>query len=145
VTLDRYTKMVLTIIAACLVWLCATNAGRSVQAQSLTPMGSLPGGVQPVVIVGWGSMDQQGKVSLRFVTDNGVRRTDATLAVRADTALPVKLPYSADDPLPTRLDTQGNPLSVSITAIRRGDGLWDPIRTQVEPANTRDKPGGGDK
>jgi hypothetical protein len=145
VAVDRYTKIVLTIIAVCLLWLSVMTTGRPAQAQSLTPMGSLPGGVQPVVIVGWGSMDQQGRVALRFISDNGVRRTDATLPVRADNALPVKLPYSADDPLPTRLNTQDNPLSVSITAIRRGDGLWDPIRTQVEPANTRDKPGGGNK
>ena len=36
--IDRYTKLMLTIIAACLVWLCAMTAGRPAQAQQLTAM-----------------------------------------------------------------------------------------------------------
>jgi hypothetical protein len=142
--IDRYTKVVLTIIAGCLLWLCVMNGGRAVEARQLTPMGSLPGGVQPVVIVGWGSMDQQGKVSLRFVTDNSVRRTDATLPVRADSPLSVKLQYSDENPLPAKVFSSAeNPLAVQISSIRKNADAWDPVRTQVEPAPWRDKPGGG--
>jgi hypothetical protein len=141
---DRYTKTMLTIIAGCLLWLCAMTTGRPAQAQQLTQMGNLPAGVQPVVVVGWGSMDLQGQVSLQLVTRNGTRRTDATIPIRADSAVPVKLPYTPEDPLPARITMMpSDPLAVSIAAIRRGDAAWDPIRTQVDPAPTRDRPGGG--
>ncbi len=139
---DRYTKTVLTVIAACLLWLCAFTVGRPAQAQQLTPLG-LPPGVQPVVIVGSGSVDESGKISLRLVGDNGPRRTDPTMTIRSDNPLAVKLPYSPLDPLPARVTTAvENPLAVSISAITRS-GTWDAVRTQVEPASTRDRPGGG--
>jgi hypothetical protein len=32
-TTDRYTKFILTVIALCLVWLCATSSPRVVKAQ----------------------------------------------------------------------------------------------------------------
>jgi hypothetical protein len=140
---DRYTKAVLTVIAACLIWLCAMTTGRPAQAQQLTAVTSLPGGAQPVVIVGWGSMDMEGRVALQLATGGaGPTHTDATLPVRADRALPVKLPYTPADPLPAKLtSTHDNPLSVEIAAIRKNSAGWEPIRTEVEPAATRDKPG----
>jgi hypothetical protein len=140
---DRYTKVVLTVIAACLVWLCAMTTGRPAQAEQLTQLSALPGGVQPVVVVGWGTMDQEGKVALQFVNDNGIRRTDTNLPVRADAPLPVSLPYSAENPIPARMfQPPENSLSVQVTGIRRSsDHPWDSIRTQVDPAPVRRTPG----
>jgi len=142
VVIDRYTKLVLTVIALCLVWLCAMTAGRPAQAQQLTAM-NVPGGVQPVVIVGWGSMDMQGKVALQLVDRGGTTYTDATIPVRADRALPVKLPYTPTDPLTTKISpTPESPLPVQISAVHKTAGSWEAIRTEVVSAPTRDKPGG---
>ena len=54
---DRYTKIVLTVIAGCLLWLCVMNTGLGVQAQQ-PPVPAAVGPArevapQPVVIVGW--------------------------------------------------------------------------------------------
>ena len=50
---DPYTKAVLTVIAGCLLWLCAMQTGRPLAAQqALTLEKAAP---QPVVIVGWGT------------------------------------------------------------------------------------------
>jgi len=144
VQVDRYTKIVLTVIAACLVWLCAMNTGRPVQAQQLTTMpATLPGGVQPVVVVGWGSMDMAGRIALNLIGSEGNMRTDTALAVRADQPLHVDLPYTQANPLPARVtSTHDNPLPIEIAAIRKNATGWEPIRTQVEPAPTRGRPGG---
>jgi hypothetical protein len=50
---DRYTKVVLTVIAACLVWL---SFGRS----SLTTRVNAQGSEQRVIVAGW--MDENGTV-----------------------------------------------------------------------------------
>ena len=144
-TMDRYTKVVLTVIALCLVWLCAMTAGRPIQAQQLTQTPTpLPGGVQPVVLVGWGSMDMQGQVALHLIKDGAVTRTDATLPMRADRPLPVTLPYTANEPLPTRVSSSAdNPLPVQIASIRKNANTWDAVKTETLPAPTRDRPGGG--
>ena len=140
---DRYTKAVLTVIAGCLLWICALTVGRPALAQQLTRVDPVPAGVQPVVIVGWGTLDQNGKVALQMVTEGGVRRTDATLAVRADSPLPVTLPYTPEAPLSVRLGVQqGSPMPVSIKSVEKGSGPWDPIRADVESGPVRPRPGG---
>ena len=103
VQIDRYTKLMLTIIAACLVWLCAMTVGRPAQAQQLTAMpAALPGGAQPVVIVGWGTMDMTGRIALQLMGSGNAARTDATVPVRADRPLSVTLPYTPANPIPAR-------------------------------------------
>ena len=47
--IDRYTKSVLTVVAACLVWLCVKNFTAVRPAVASTP--------QPVTIVGIGLPD----------------------------------------------------------------------------------------
>jgi hypothetical protein len=141
---DRYTKCVLTVIAACLLWLCAMTTGNSAQAQQLTQVNSVPAGVQPVVVVGWGSVDVEGRISLRLVNQNGARRTDTTLPVRADAPLQVELPYTSASPLSTTVvSSEQAPLRVQISSVKKGAGPWEPIRAQVEDAPVRLKPGGG--
>jgi hypothetical protein len=130
-----YTRIVLTVIAACLLWLCALTAGWPVQAQQQTP--PLAGErAQPVVVVGWGTLDNDGRISLRMNADRSRPATDPTVPVRViDYPMPpspvdVRLEYSEAHPLPT-----------GISSINR-TGTWDPIRTAVEPESPRPRPGG---
>jgi hypothetical protein len=136
--IDRYTKVVLTIIAGCLLWMCLMSVGGRVQAQSQPqPPNSRnnAGAAQPVIIVGTGTMDQAGNVMINFTQQAGVQRTDPTV--------PVKLPYSLEKPLPVRLPyTVDTPIPVTITAVKK-IGDWESIRTQVEEMPPKPKPGGG--
>lgn len=131
---DTYTKAVLTVIAACLVWLCAMHTGRPLEAQQ---RGAAPGGAQPVVIVGWGSIDGQGRL---LSTDPNVPvrivSTPPNMGVRV-TGMPV-------EPVDVRLDyADTRPLPVGITKIAPV-GPWEPVRTRMESEPGRTKPGGGD-
>jgi len=143
-TVDRYTKGVLTVIAGCLLWMCAMWAPGAVLAQQTTKeIGPWSQHVQPVVLVGMGAMDAQGKVIVYFSPHNGVQWTDPTVPVHAAAPLPVSLPYSQSNPLPMELDyTPVSPLPVVITGVKK-TGEWEPIRTQVEPEPGRARPGGG--
>jgi hypothetical protein len=134
--IDRYTKGVLTVIAGCLLWICVMGAGRTVSAQGST-IDILPfkNSVQPVIVVGTGSMDQTGRIAVNFVGPQERRRTDPTV--------PVTLPYSEANPLPSRLFyTPKAPMPVEISAVRK-TGEWEPMRVAVEDAPLRRKPGIG--
>jgi hypothetical protein len=143
---DRYTKAVLTVIAGCLLWMCVMTAAPAVSAQPSAwqiPNAS----VQPVVIVGTGTLDTRGTVTVNFVRDNGAQRTDPTLPVQlpytAARPLPVGLPYSALNPLPAKLtNTSDAPIPVEINGVRKV-GEWEPLRARVEDAPARTRPGGG--
>jgi len=149
-TIDRYTKAVLTVIAGCLLWMCAMGTGRAVSAQQPTAdLSTFKSGIQPVVIVGTGSMDQAGNIALNLVQGGGPRRTDPTLAVSLPYTkarpLAVALPYDAANPLPAALViSEAQPLTVQISGVKRG-AAWDPIRVDVEDAKLRARPGGGDR
>lgn len=133
---DRYTKSVLTVIAGCLLWICAMGAGPALQAQRSrdreVERDALPLPVdfreiktvaQPVILVGTGTMDRQGNIQVTFNQEGRVRRTDPTLSVR--------LPYSPD-----------NPMAVEIAAVKK-TGEWESLRTAVDDAPLRQKPGNG--
>ena len=134
-SIDRYTKAVLTVIAGCLLWICAMGTGPSLAAQPA--YGVIPNAnVQPVIIVGTGTLDQRGAVTVNYVRPpTGLPRTDPTLAVT--------LPYTAAKPLPVGLPyTPDTPLPIEISAVRKTVD-WDPIRVRVEPAGLSAKPGIG--
>jgi Ni,Fe-hydrogenase III small subunit len=135
---DRYTKAVLTVIAGCLLWICAMGAGGAAQAQQTTrDLAAFPDRLQPVVIVGTGSMDVQGKIVLNFTQQAGGQRTDPTV--------PVQLPYTAASPMPSQLFyTSAVPLPVEIAAVKK-TGEWEPLRAKVEDGPTRPRPGGGQR
>ena len=145
-TVDHYTKGVLTVIAGCLLWMCAMWAPGIVQAQQTTrETGPWSEHVQPVVLVGVGAMDSQGKVVVYFSPHNGAEWTDPTVPVHAASPLPVSLPYTPSNPLPTHLGyTNTSPLPVEINGVRKSTE-WEPIRTKVEPEPGRVRPGGGDR
>jgi hypothetical protein len=129
---DAYTKAVLTVIAACLVWLCAMNAGRPLSAQQTMGFGGVT--PQPVFIVGWGTIDEKGQATVVMVQDRGVRRSDPNV--------PVKLVGVPAGPLDVRLNyTDQSPMPVGITRIKPA-AEWEPIRNAAEPEPTRPKPGG---
>ena len=148
--IDRYTKGVLTVIAACLLWLCAMQAPGTAAAQQTTrEIGPWSQRVQPVVLVGVGAMDSAGKVVVYFTPHNGAQWTDPTVPVQLpyspEHPLPVGLPYTTSNPLPTHLTfVAGSPMPVEITGVRRS-GEWEPVRVEVEPTPGRGKPGGGNR
>jgi hypothetical protein len=127
---DPYTKAVLTVIAGCLLWLCAMQTGRPLAAQqALTLEKAAP---QPVVIVGWGTLDEQGRISIE--RDRTGRRTDPNL--------PVTLVSVPAAPIDVRLNyTDKEPMPVGVTRIKPV-GEWEPVRSAAEPEPTRPKPGG---
>ena len=128
---DRYTKAVLTVIAGCLLWMCVMGAGAALQAQrpprdrasdqATVDLKDIKTVAQPVILVGTGTMDRQGNILVTFNQEERERRTDPTLSVR--------LPYS-----PT------NPMAVEISAVKK-TGEWDSLRTAVDDAPLRSKPG----
>ena len=130
-SIDRYTKLVLTVIAVCLVWLCALlTRWPALSAQGTHALDASP---QPVVVVGWGTMDSDGKVS--------VMMTDGRAGRRSDPNLPVKVVGLPLDPVAVRLEySDVYPLPVGLTAIKR-TGEWEPIRSAVEGEPVRPKPG----
>jgi hypothetical protein len=141
-TIDRYTKAVLTVIAACLVWQCALTLGGAVHAQQMQPPGPSMTGrtATPVVIVGWGEMNPSGEIvrlSTKKSGDSYV--TDPILPVRpASNGAP--LPVSVTTPV--RIESNPRmPVSVDITAIRNTGVAWDPITARVEPNPAQSRPG----
>lgn len=133
---DRYTKAVLTVIAGCLVWICAMGTGPSLSAQ---PPTTVTNAVQPVVIVGTGTLDQRGTLLVHYV-----RQPDGRSS-RTDPTVPVSLPYTPASPLPARLmNSPESPLAVEISAVKK-TGEWEPIRAKVEDAPARPRPGGGER
>jgi hypothetical protein len=129
---DAYTKAVLTVIAGCLLWLCALSAGRPLAAQQ--PMQLAGTTVQPVVVVGWGTFDEHGRASVSMIEGRKGRQSDPNLPIKV-VALPpgpvnVKMNYTDQAPLP-----------VGITRIKP-TAEWEPIRNAAEPEPTRPKPGG---
>jgi hypothetical protein len=149
-TVDRYTKAVLTVIAGCLLWICAMGAGPSLDAQSVSVRRIPNSSIQPVVIVGTGTLDQEGTVTVTFVKDrDGRPHTDPTLPIllpyTAAKPLPVSLPYTPTNPLPSLvLNGDDAPLPIEITGLRK-PGKWDPLNVRVEDANARPRPGGGER
>lgn len=146
-TIDRYTKCVLTVIAGCLLWMCVMGSGAPLSAQprqrALTATN-----VQPVILVGTGTMDAAGTVTVNFTSEPGARDvTDPTVPVAlsysATKPLPVSLPYSASRPLPALLTySPREPLPVEIASVKK-TGEWEPLRAAVEDAPLRRQPGMG--
>ena len=136
VKIDLYTKTVLTVIAACLVWMCVKSSGEPVMAQA-QPQPALwsPLPAQPVVVVGWGRLNPAVACGIEIDWSDPQRRV-------SETSVPVR--QSTDprfEPLRVRLESQA-PVSVSVDAVRRGAN-WDPFRTQIERDPPQRVPGFG--
>jgi hypothetical protein len=104
-TVDTYTKGVLTIIAACLVWMCLNGVTPVANAQLQLPKPT------PVVLVDANGMPVFTAEGLRV----NLGRTVVPVAV-ANKSVPVEV--------------TNRPLPVSLRAIQR-TAAWDPIQVQV--------------
>ena len=121
---DTYTKAVLTVIAACLLWICVMAAGQPLNAQP-QQVSALP--AQPVVVVGWGRLSPSAPGGIEMAWSDPVRKiAEPAVAIRPSTD-----PRFA--PIPVRVE-HPTPLPVSLEAVRKGrDGAWDALRTAPEP------------
>ena len=102
---DAYTKAVLTVIAACLVWMCLNGVTPAASAQAGKPEPA------PVVLV-----DAKGTP---IYTSEGLR---VNLAMKA---VPVTVTNSS---LPVEVTNPS--LGVAVRSIQRGP-MWDPVQVQV--------------
>jgi hypothetical protein len=130
--IDTYTKTVLTIIAACLLWMCVNSTAQPLHAQR-TAEQYLPLPATPVVVVGWGRLNPSapGGVELAWA-DRDRRISEASMPVHAD----------ADrkfEPLRVRVESPA-PLPVSLEAVKKS-GSWDTLRTAPEPDAGSPAPG----
>ena len=102
---DLYTKTILTVIAACLVWLCVTGAMPTALAQTAPP--------PPTRVL---LVDER---NVPLPTAQGLRVNVGTQA----------LPVSVTNP--SFAVTVMNPSTpVTLTAIQR-QGIWEPIDVRV--------------
>jgi hypothetical protein len=115
-TIDAYTKVVLTVIAACLVWMCLNGVTPAASAQAGKPEPT------PVVLV-----DAKGTP---LITSEGLL---VNLGMKA-------LPVIVGN-VPMRVDVTNPSLAVAVRSIQRG-AAWDAIQVQVmrEPPTLRPIP-----
>jgi hypothetical protein len=118
---DTYTKAVLTLIAACLLWLCLISSGQPLQAQP-RQYSALP--AQPVVVVGWGRLNPDVPGGIELAWSDAGRRI-------ADPAVPIRPPADPNvRPVRVRIDAPA-PLPVSLEGVKKG-ASWDALRTAAE-------------
>ena len=108
---DRFTKLLLTIIAGALVYIAAMLSGERAQAQYTA--GEVSTRPQRVVVVGWETQPRALPVAIESVTR----------------PLPVAVPVTLSGP-------PAQPWPVTLTGIRAGSD-WDEIRTRIEQRPTR--------
>jgi hypothetical protein len=131
---DAYTKVMLTVIAACLLWICARSAGQTVIAQA-QPAQYSPLPAQPVVVVGWGRLNPAAPGGVEIEWADPQRRI-------SQSALTVRQGLDPDSAFRVRIDPMQGLLPVSVESVRRGQA-WDPMRVQVEREPPRPTPGIG--
>jgi hypothetical protein len=130
VTIDRYTKAVLSTIAACLLFQSVMMLDKAVEArqQAAAPAVSAagPAGVPPtpVYIVGWDAAAL-------------ARQPPLPVSVSASRSLPVAITNGG--PLPVALSSPvrlayapDQPLPVAINGVKRATGQWEPLAVHVE-------------
>ncbi len=136
--IDRYTKAVLTIIAGALLYIGAMLSGQPASAQgqaAARPQLAEDTRPQPVVVVGWGTVQVDGRVTLNMVRDANGFHTDSTLPVAVQATPQRPLPVVVQ-PGPRPIDvtlgaTPQRPLPVAVHGIKVGAD-WDTIRTKVD-------------
>ena len=129
--IDRYTKAVLTIIAGALLYIGAMLSGQPASAQgqaAARPQLAEDTRPQPVVVVGWGTVQVDGRVTLNMVRDANGFHTDSTLPVAVQATPQRPLPVVVQ-PGPRPIDvtlgaTPQRPLPVAVHGIKVGAD-WD--------------------
>lgn len=111
-TVDRYTKTLLTIIAACLLFQTALALDKVANARQQAGIINPPV-PQPVIIYGW----ERSAVPAVPLPVTIEQREPVSVTL----AQPARLAYGADSPLP-----------VSINGVRKGSS-WDSIHARIDP------------
>jgi hypothetical protein len=121
---DAYTKVVLTIIAACLVWLCVTDAG-------LTPVAA-QGPREPQEVVLFGT-----RTPVPVLTPP---RTSLSMVYGDSVSLPVR-PGPEWDAKPATV-TASDPLPAKLVGIERSKSdHWDALDVNVKDQPRKGTPG----
>jgi hypothetical protein len=110
---DLYTKTVLTVIALCLVWMCANGA---------TPVARAQGGTQPSPVV---LVDEKG---VPINTQQGLR-----VRLVNEQGVPIYTPQGLRVNLgaqPQPVIVNNVPLPVSVRSIQQ-TAAWDPVFVRV--------------
>jgi len=130
---DTYTKAMLTIIAACLLWICA-NTVQPVHAQR-APVQLLPVPATPVVVVGSGRLNPSvpGGVEINWA-DRDRHISEGSVPVHPDSD-------KKFEPMRVHVELT-TPLPVSLESVKKGrEGPWDALRTAAEPDSGSRVPG----
>jgi hypothetical protein len=126
---DRYTKVLLTIIAGALVYIAAMLSGEQAQAQATA--GEISTRPQPVVVVGW-----EARPRVLPVAIESTARPLPVAIQPMPQPLPVTLSGAPSQPLPVTLSgTPSQPWPVTLTGIRAGSE-WDEIRVRAQQRTT---------
>jgi hypothetical protein len=142
---DRYTRVVLTVIAACLVYLCLvlSRAGTPLSAQGNQPQGAArPGlatGPAEVVIVGWRSAaaDLAFPVVVRntVTTTPSVEGAERVVVTGWEDPKRGLIRLGADAGLPVDMSAGGRPARVVVAGSEATPGSWRqriPVETSKE-------------
>jgi hypothetical protein len=108
---DAYTKAVLTVIAACLMWICLNGVTPVASAQAGQVGQAARVGPTPVMLV-----DEKGAP---IYTSEGFR---VSTGIKA-------LPVIVSNPS-VPVEISNRPINVAVQSIQRG-AAWDPIQVQV--------------
>lgn len=119
VTIDRYTKAVLSTIAACLLFQSVMVLDKAVEARQQTAAQPTP-----VYIVGWDAA-ALARLPALPVSASANRSLPVTITnggpLPVALSAPVRLAYAPDQPLP-----------VAINGVKRATGQWEPLAVHVE-------------
>jgi hypothetical protein len=130
--IDTYTKTVLTIIAACLLWMCVNSTAQPLHAQRTTEQYS-PLPAQPVVVVGWGRLNPGVPGGMEIAWFDPVRKI-------SEPAVPIRPAIDPKfEPLRVRVEVP-TPLPVSLESVKRS-GQWDALQTATDPDTGSARPG----
>jgi hypothetical protein len=133
VTIDRYTKAVLSTIAACLLFQSVMMLDKVVEARQQATArsaegrpadGPSPVPPTPVVIVGWDAvaLERQPPLPVEVKGTQPVPVSiDTSRPLPVAVSSPVKLAYAPDQPLP-----------VAINGVKKASGQWEAIHVHVE-------------
>lgn len=107
--IDLYTKSILGVIAACLIWICFGT---------LTPAASAQASAQRVIVAGW-----DRPIHVVLVDGNGAPLA-GNQGLRVNFGTPVPVTFG-NQPLPVTFGSQILP--VALTAIQQRAESWQPI------------------
>lgn len=119
---DTYTRIVLTVIAICLTWICLRNISLSETVYAQAPPR------QEVIIAGVKTRDGLLPVNISSTSANAKLAVTISDVATPDHSLPVKIwgVNTSDKLLPVSIYSATKPLPVSIQSVQQGKP-WDSL------------------